>query len=114
LVLDFYKENLYTTVMVVRSKEDYHTNFAFRKEAIMRNLIVGATMLLSTGSAMSGEYNRNTYPDYGYGTAASTMSQLGLKAGLRGIHVGDLIKSGDSYYPGYGWMLASADIHPNR
>jgi len=52
-------------------------------------------------AADAGEYNKDTYQNYGYASAASTIGGTDLKGGLRGAHVAANHHTENSYYPGY-------------
>ena len=65
----------------------------------MRNLMI-AILMLSAGLAMADEYSKDSYNDYGFGSAASVLN-LGLKGGLRGAHVASNHHQQNSYYPGF-------------
>lgn len=52
-------------------------------------------------AADAGEYNKDTYNNYGYASAASTIKDTDLKGGLRGAHVASNYHRENSYYPGY-------------
>ena len=67
----------------------------------MNKFIALLTVSLLTTPALATEYNSETYEDYGYSAAASTMGLLGLKSGLRGAHVAANHHKENSYYPGY-------------
>jgi hypothetical protein len=66
----------------------------------MRLVTVLTILGLSIGPSLAGEYSKDTYETYGFGTAASVFG-LGMKAGLRGAHVASGHHQENSYYPGY-------------
>lgn len=66
----------------------------------MRLVTVISVLALSIGPTLAGEYNKDTYATYGFGSAASVLG-LGLNAGLRGSHVASAHHRENSYYPGY-------------
>ena len=67
----------------------------------MNKFIALLTVSLLTTPALATEYKSETYENYGYSAAASTMGLLGLKSGLRGAHVAANHHRENSYYPGY-------------
>lgn len=67
----------------------------------MNKFIALLTVSLLTTPALATEYKSETYENYGYSAAASTMGLLGLRSGLRGAHVAANHHRENSYYPGY-------------
>ena len=52
-------------------------------------------------AADAGEYNPETFENYGYASAASVFGGSELKGGLRGAHVASNHHTSNFYYPGY-------------
>jgi len=52
-------------------------------------------------AADAGEYNPETFENYGYASAASVFGGSELKGGLRGAQVASNQHKENSYYPGY-------------
>lgn len=67
----------------------------------MNKIIALLTVSLLTTPALATEYKSETYENYGYGAAASTIQNTELKGGLRGAHVAANHHRENSYYPGY-------------
>lgn len=67
----------------------------------MNKIIALLTVSLLTTPALATEYKSETYENYGYGAAASTIKNTELKGGLRGAHVAANHHRENSYYPGY-------------
>jgi len=67
----------------------------------MNKFIALLTVSLLNTPALATEYKSETYENYGYGAAASTIQNTELKGGLRGAHVAANHHRENSYYPGY-------------
>jgi len=67
----------------------------------MNKFIALLTVSLLTTPALATEYKSETYENYGYSAAASTIQDTQLKGGLRGAHVAANHHRENSYYPGY-------------
>lgn len=67
----------------------------------MNKIIALLTVSLLSSPAYAAEYKSETYENYGYAAAASTIPSSGLKGGLRGAHVASNHHRENSYYPGY-------------
>ena len=65
----------------------------------MRALLTLAILGLFTGPVLACDYQSDSFKGYGYGAAASTLKDTGLKAGLQGAHV-DTLKE-NVYHPGF-------------